>query len=497
MVLTHSTSDPIDPNQDGRNEQGAIDRDTLDARLAFKLAENSRLTVGMYHFDEDQWRGPGSVERFQAGGDTYQRWAEEDIPIYHRVVSGTWGHEFDNGAIMEVRASRSERHQEIWEYWPEDKDGSYGLLFDVHSEYDYATILGGGLVGSRWLLEGGMEYQKEDVWVNNVAELDPTQRIVNDIVEGAAPFVQGTVALPARVDLVLGLRYDDWREFGDAWSPRIGVRWKPLEDLYINAEVGGSYRPPWSVFAEVCCGNRYQSNKEVRPETGRAAHLALAWYPTQRLKVTFAAQHAEFDDLIIHGVTGGAGFNAVYRNLNVPDSHVTGAEVGFNMRFDRLTFGGSYGLVDSDFTGDIMTQDKDPFTGEFEDRVVLPDGQGRLPYIKDDNASLFVSWAGPKFDGRINADYFGHDWIQRLADFDEPGFPDAAPGTDVLPLLYPTPSYWSLNMEGGWTYNRWRFFAGIDNLLDEYQDDLADATTSAKWGMQRGRFFYGGFSFDL
>jgi len=496
IVLTHSTSDPINPNGDDRNEQGKIDRDTLDARLAFRFGDRSRLTVGMYHFDEDQWRGPGSVVRFQAGGETIQRWWEEDIPIYHRVVSANWGHEFGNGAILEARAARSNRHQQIWEYAPNDKENTYDLLFDVHADFDYATIIGGGHVGSRWFLEGGVEYQEEKVDVFNAAELIPTQRYVHDVVEGLSGFAQGTVGLPGRVTLVLGLRRDDFGEFGAAWNPRVGVRWKPLEDLYISAEVGGSYRPPWSVFAEVCCGNRYQSNTEVRSETGRAVHLALAWYPTQRLKVTFAAQHAEFDDLIIHGVTGGAGFNAVYRNLNVPESRVTGAEAGLTMRFDRLTFGGSYGLVDSNFSGDITTLEQ-TMPGVFEEVVVLPDGQGRLPYIKDDNASLFVTWVGPKWDGRINADYFGHDWIQKLKDFDTPGFPDYMPGTDVLPVLIPTPSYLSLNMEGGWTYNRWRFFAGIDNLLDEYQDDFADATTSAKWGLQRGRFFYGGFSFDL
>jgi hypothetical protein len=200
----------------------------------------------------------------------------------------------------------------------------------------------------------------------------------------------------------------------------------------------------------------------------------VAWYPNNRVKVTLGAMMASFDDYIQSLVTGSTGYNAILKNLNYPGADIFGAEAGVRWKLDRLSFGGSLGIVDTDYSGEVTSLERDPFGNV---RVITI-----LPYIYENTGSGFVSWTGRKWDASFNADWFGRQWIQKLRE-----------GTgSVSQNLFPTPSYWSVNVRGERRVGRFRCFAGVDNLLDEYQEDLGDPLVHAKWGLQRGRYLYAG-----
>lgn len=485
VVATHSNSNAINPNDDARNEQGGIDRETLTARFHYRIHDDARLRIGLHGYKEDQWRGPGGYSSLRGG-----TWLFEEIPIERRSIHALYEQDFDGGAWLRAVGLLSDRDQvvlsaRLGDILRGEASPAMDLTFDIDAEYEYASVTGGGFLGERFLLEGGLEYGEELMHVFNRFSVVPEDELVTDLVRQKSAFAQGTLSLPHRVDLLLGLRYDDFAEFGDAWSPRLGLRWKPIHGLYLAMGIGKSFRPPRPVFAEVCCGNRYQSNDSVRSETGRAAHLSVAWYPSQRWKLTLAAMRSELDDHIMHLVTSHKETNAVYRNENVPEALIEGIEGGFTFRLDRFSCGASYGLVDASFSGDITT----PVDGNGR-RVVLPDQVEHLPYVNEETASAFVTWTGSLWEARLQADYSGRQWIQVL---------DDSTGTDGFPFpeLFPTPDFWSVNAQVGRSIGGSRVFLGVDNALDEYQDDFADPTISAKWGLQRGRFWYAGYAFDF
>jgi outer membrane receptor protein involved in Fe transport len=485
IVATYTSSDAINPNGDTRNEQGFIDRETFNARFTYRFNERSKIRFGAHLYNEDQWEAPGSYQPYSPNAP----WLDETVPIDRTAFHLVWDHEFEGGGELEVVAMTSDKDQKIREGIAE-LPMSFHPMYDIEARYDFVSVTGGKVLGDRVLLEGGVEYLDHVMDVQDHYALNDCDKFLHDVIEGRSGFAQATFSLPARVDLLTGIRYDDFRDFGDQLSPRLGLRWKPRDGVYVNWGLGRSFRPPKPAFDEVCCGQRPQSNKEVLSESGWGTNLNVAWYPNDRVKVTFGAQYADFDDYIQHTVTGSTDLNAIYRNTNIPEATILGAEVGVRVKLDRLSFGGSVGFVDTDVSGDIYTLDENPrCSGIYEPRLVMTDDIGRLPDINEETASAFVEWTGKKWEGSLNADYYGSMYIQRLReDFPEIVYSDR---------LFATPSYWSVNTKITYKHRQFRFFGGVENVLDEYQDDFADPHTSAKWGLQRDRFYFAGVGVDF
>jgi outer membrane receptor protein involved in Fe transport len=61
-----------------------------------------------------------------------------------------------------------------------------------------------------------------------------------------------------------------------------------------------------------------------------------------------------------------------------------------------------------------------------------------------------------------------------------------------------TPDFWIYNFSTRFRiYKGLSIFAGIDNITDEFQLWLDDPRYEYNWGALRGRYVYGGLSFEM
>jgi len=57
-------------------------------------------------------------------------------------------------------------------------------------------------------------------------------------------FVETVVPLPQNIELDAALRYDDYSDFGDNWSPAVGLTWQAMDTLALRTHWGQGFRAP-------------------------------------------------------------------------------------------------------------------------------------------------------------------------------------------------------------------------------------------------------------
>jgi len=104
----------------------------------------------------------------------------------------------------------------------------------------------------------GLEYQKLDFGFRALNTLNLTtsymtsryaksHRIINSaFAEMFVPIFGADNAIPGfqRLDLSLAARYDDYSDVGSTTNPKIGLSWKPVDDLLLRGSWGTSFRAP-------------------------------------------------------------------------------------------------------------------------------------------------------------------------------------------------------------------------------------------------------------
>lgn len=88
--------------------------------------------------------------------------------------------------------------------------------------------------------------------------------------------------LPGALQLVPGLRLDVDSEFGTVFTPRLAVRWDPLERLTLRASYGWAFRAPSFLeqlidFENPSVGYVVAGNPALRPEHSRGASVSAEW----------------------------------------------------------------------------------------------------------------------------------------------------------------------------------------------------------------------------
>ncbi len=101
-------------------------------------------------------------------------------------------------------------------------------------------------------------------------------------------FAQDTWSISSAWDLTLGLRYDDYSDFGHTLNPRAALVWQTAPGLTTKLLYGRAFRAP--SFRELYVRNNpmFLDNPNLKPEIIQTWELALDWrvYDTLNLVVT-------------------------------------------------------------------------------------------------------------------------------------------------------------------------------------------------------------------
>ncbi len=189
-------------------------------------------------------------------------------------------------------------------------------------------------------------------------------------------------------EATLAGRYDDYSDFGDNFSPKLSMRWQPLDTLTIRGSYGQGFRAPTldiltqketfaatSVRDEQSCLAQGQdpgcslqindysiANSQLQPEESDQYSLGLAWEPLDWFNMTIDYWNIEITDrirnfdaqTIINNELNGRPNPAGLGCIRAPSGGIIECQTGygnqglietdgvdFNFRFNYELFGGN------------------------------------------------------------------------------------------------------------------------------------------------------------
>jgi outer membrane receptor protein involved in Fe transport len=495
LVFTRAESDGSDPNGDGNFDLASFERTTIGGTVTFKIFDRSHLRFDALRYREDQRDGKGGNKSFVP--DSLGSFYREDIDIQRDEFGFGWDLEFPDNSLLTVRARSANREQDT----SDDSTKEQPYMF-VEETAESAEARYERTFVDRHIFNVGFNYKNFEVHgttVDNPPTFPDGQDIL-DLIRQKGAYAQIEFALPKRIDLSLGLRYDDFQLESQEQSlllgiipldpriedrsellPRIRLAWKPINALSVILTAGESFSPPRPFFERVCCGATITLNPDIKPEESRDYLLDIDFIPRPWFKLRASVFTSDIENYIQKIPWFTASYIPSFTQVNYNDVELEGVELSNEWRFfDRLNFGFDWSHVEAEAD--------DPALFLFDLPLFdLPPGQ--IPYLPEDQGSAFIRWddqqRGLNFSAQ--AQYTGSMMIQMQENF-----------FGLVDTFVETPSFWVYNFRTQVRIYKWlSIFAGVDNITDEFQLWLDDPRYEYNWGLLRGRYYYAGLSWEM
>lgn len=185
-----------------------------------------------------------------------------------------------------------------------------------------------------------------------------TRRVTRNV---NALFAQDIWTLRPDIDLTLGLRYDDYNDFGNKTTPRVAIAWRP-ERWTLRAGLGKGFKAPslLNLYMTSIIRGRYdlRGNPNLQPEESTSGELAIA-YRLDRGQIEIVAHRSNVTNLIASVPTGARGPGCgniptpatscqIQEYRNIGKATIKGVELSGNYRLtDFWTLGGSLEYLDA------------------------------------------------------------------------------------------------------------------------------------------------------
>jgi outer membrane receptor protein involved in Fe transport len=499
IVAGRETADPVDDDNDGANDVGALTREFTEASLEFEAGRDHTVDVGFAWIDEENIDGRGGFD-FPAFNDPMvdlPLWTREDTLLDRREYRTGWQWKLGKGRSLDVRLLADNRHQTTVSQLTRIDIGDFDELkprVKIREENESGSVRYRHPVGLRGVIAVGVEAQDEEVFA--LIEEQFVMDEATDIVETRSGFVDFDTKLGSMFNLQVGVRYEDL-EWGaldyrptifdpperrirsrSRTLPRATIRYRPISGWTFKLIAGSTLRSPRPIFSEVCCGQRYTRNVDTASETGTSVGFEGVYQPSPNLRTSIYAARAEFDDYIVRLVGRSEFYTQTYALGNIDETRAETVEVAVGWTpIPRLTLDASAGWLSHDNEGDEDV----PLVLTNPDQIVLvPVDQ--VPYEPERTGSLAATISLPsEIELSAQASYTGSMLIQQ---YDEDLF--------AFPLLLEemreTPGFWLVNFS--FRAPLWKgleLLGGVDNITDRLQNDLDDPTTDYNWGPLAGQ----------
>jgi len=173
-----------------------------------------------------------------------------------------------------------------------------------------------------------------------------------------ALFVQDIWNLRQDLDLTLGLRMDDYNDFGNTTMPRLAIAWRP-DRWTFRAGLGEGFKAPsllnLYMSSIIRGGFDLRGNPNLQPEESTSGEIAAA-YRLDRGQIEVVAHRSNVTNLIASVPTGargpgcGPGLTScqIQENQNIGKAVIKGVEVSGSYQLtDAWSLGGSLEYLDA------------------------------------------------------------------------------------------------------------------------------------------------------
>lgn len=161
-----------------------------------------------------------------------------------------------------------------------------------------------------------------------------------------------------KLTLVPGFRVDVDTEFGEAFAPRLAVRWDPKEQVALRLGGGLGFRAPgfremYLFFENPSVGYRVEGNPDLEPEHSVSVDASVEWSPdiktTKRWTLSLGVFRHDVDDLIVTDLVedNPTGVD-IYSYVNIASATSQGVEASVAVKpLKKLEVKLGYGFTDS------------------------------------------------------------------------------------------------------------------------------------------------------
>jgi len=200
----------------------------------------------------------GDSDGFMAQGEYFRQDLDSDVDNGGHHLLARWNHDFSGSSALQVQA-----------YYDSSKRRFPGVL-DAIDNYDLSVQQNLALGRHRLVFGGGLRLT-HDLFLNllNPFVLDPPSR---DLWLGNF-FVQDTIALSAKLDLIAGLKAERASFTGVEWLPNVRLAWRAAPQTLLWGAVSRSVRTPSRIDRNLILpgfilGGTFDSEKVIAIEAG-------------------------------------------------------------------------------------------------------------------------------------------------------------------------------------------------------------------------------------
>lgn len=449
-----------DRNDDGFTDVTKLRSETAGFRAYYKTSAHSRLTAEYHHIHE-----------YRRGGDKLDEAPHMAMiceQLDHRIDGG--GLTFDLFPSMNHHASIYASAQGI------SRDSYFGTDMnpEAYGNTNDLTLVGGAQYTMRYKagmpaeLTVGLEYNYNSLQDYYIA----TERLLDQQTTTFGMFAQNEWR-SEKFSALIGFRLDKHNLIRrPVFSPRLNVRYNPIEDLGLRASYSSGYRAPqaYNEDLHIDALNHAVSiiriADDLRPEFSHSFSLSADYYHNfGRLQTNLLVEgfYTILDDVFtLEKIGEDADGNIIKERRNAAGAHVGGVtaelKLGIPDIFDvqlGYTFQRSRYVEPEQWSDDVEAQRR---------MFRSPDHYGYLTsnfYITEQfKASLFGTYTGPML-------------VQHNAySVDINGITEEFGDSEVV-----TKSFWDMGVKLCYTFHlsdiiNLEVNAGVKNIFDSYQDDI-------------------------
>ena len=152
-----------------------------------------------------------------------------------------------------------------------------------------------------------------------------------------------------------GVRFDLDSQFGFYPTPRLAIRYQPIDTLALRAGIGWGYRAPsfkelLLTFENPSAGYRVEGSPDLKPETSQNMHMSMEWTPTHTLWTSLSVYRNDVHDLIDFATFEDdvAGAPIRYAYVNIEEAVTQGGEINASVEpVDDLHLIAGYSYTDA------------------------------------------------------------------------------------------------------------------------------------------------------
>lgn len=174
----------------------------------------------------------------------------------------------------------------------------------------------------------------------------------DDLVWGV--YVQDELRLADGLHLSLGVRHDDYEDFGGTTNPRAALVWQPSERTAWKLIAGRAFRAPNAYERSYGDGYSAKGNDALEPEQITTYEAVVEHQLGRHLRGTLAVYHNDIDDLIVQVTDPGDG---LLQFVNAASASGPGAELQLERRWDggaRVLLGYAWQDIEQAGGGDLV-----------------------------------------------------------------------------------------------------------------------------------------------